>query len=176
MAGKTAMFSFDKKEIVKSGKFLLALIAVFLLLSFVFWLLGELWVELFTAHVAATVLGALGVEPVVSVLDGNVLIGIGETIFQISYLCTGLFELIILVSAIAASFGISLRKRGVGILGAVIFGFVFNQMRIVVSVLLAINTNIRTAELAHDVFFRLTLFIVIAGYYAAWFWFATKKR
>lgn len=100
----------------------------------------------------------------------------GKTIV-ISWLCTGALEIIILVSAILASFGVGWRKKAVGVIGAVVLGVVFNLLRIVVTVNIILSQNVQTVELAHDLIFRLVLFVYIVALYVGWFYWAmnTKK-
>jgi len=93
----------------------------------------------------------------------------------ISWLCTGILEIIILASAILASFGISLRKRIYGTIGAIIAGFLFNLIRIIITLIIILTQDAQTFELAHDFLFRITLFVYITIFYVLWFYWAEKK-
>lgn len=94
----------------------------------------------------------------------------------ISWLCTGVLEIIVLVSAIIASFGVSWKKKLVGIAAAVILGIIFNLLRIVVTVNLILTQNVQTVELAHDALFRLVLFVYIVAVYVGWFYWAARQE
>ena len=93
----------------------------------------------------------------------------------ISYLCTGFLELIILVSAILASQGIEWKKRMKGVWFAAVGTQIFNLLRIWVTIFFILNSETATIDLVHNVLFRLTLFVVIAGFYFIWFGWATGK-
>jgi len=94
----------------------------------------------------------------------------------ISWLCTGVLEIIVLVAAILASFGISWRKKLCGIVIAVIAGVVFNIIRLVVTANLILSQNVATVELAHDLMFRIVLFFYILGVYVIWFYYSAKEE
>jgi exosortase/archaeosortase family protein len=93
----------------------------------------------------------------------------------ISWLCTGVLEILLLVSAILASFGISWTKKFWGITIAIISGALFNLLRLVITVNLVVSQNISVVELAHDVLFRVVLFVYIMVIYIAWFYWAMKE-
>ncbi|VVB76505.1 Uncharacterised protein [uncultured archaeon] len=94
----------------------------------------------------------------------------------ISWLCTGILEIIVLVSAMLASFGISLRKKLYGIVIAVIAGVIFNIIRLAVTANLILSQNVATVELAHDLMFRIILFFYILGVYVIWFYYSAKEE
>lgn len=98
----------------------------------------------------------------------------GKTIL-IAWLCTGLLEIIILISAIIASFGIKNREKLIGIVLAIIVGAVFNLFRIVFTIQIALTQNIGVIEFAHDILFKLVLFVYITVFYVAWFYWAKNK-
>ncbi|MDO8647870.1 MAG: exosortase/archaeosortase family protein [Candidatus Diapherotrites archaeon] len=169
---------FDRKEIAKTGKFLIAWILAFLLIYYgAVFAIGWQNIELFTAGSSAKVLQSFD-SAKVTVLENTdgVFLKVHGIQIQISDLCTGWLETALLASAILASLGIAWKKRIYGAIGALIFGFAFNQLRIFVTIMQLFGTNVQTAELTHDVFFRLSLLIVIAGFYFVWFRKATKAR
>jgi len=165
----------EKDEIYKTGKFLLGFVVIFLVLTFLFSLIPLVWLELITAQVSLVLLNLFGIYGSIEIQEPVLLI-LGDRTIQISYLCTGVLELIVLTAGIAASFGIKARKRLIGILIAIAFGFVFNQIRIVATILAIYAFSLPIVVLAHDLLFRIFLFIYIAGFYAAWFWWATKNK
>lgn len=160
-------------ESLKSIKFLTVFLAVFILLNAVIYFVP---METFEKPVAETLLAYLQFEgysgkileqtPVMIELDNG-------TKIQISYLCTGLLEMIVLISAIIASLGISWKKRVIGLIAGVGLTQAFNLMRIIITTDLIMKTDsIEIIEFVHNFLFRLTLFIVIVGIYAAWFYWA----
>jgi len=64
----------------------------------------------------------------------------------------------------------------VGVFGALVGVFAFNQLRVVASAMQLLNTNVEIADLTHNVLFRVFLFIVIAGMYWAWLDWALKEK
>jgi len=97
----------------------------------------------------------------------------GQTIF-ISWLCSGVLEIIILISAILASFGVSWKKKFIGIIIATIIGYVFNIIRIWVTLNIILTQNAQFFEIAHDTLFRIVLFVYIIVVYVLWFNWSTN--
>lgn len=98
------------------------------------------------------------------------------TIIIISWLCTGLLEIIILASTILATFGVKLKEKIEGIIVAIIVGFIFNLIRIMITISIILTQNAQTFELAHDLLFRATLFLYIVIFYVIWFSWSIKKN
>jgi len=98
----------------------------------------------------------------------------GKTIF-IAWLCTGLLEIIILVSAILASFGIKRKEKIVGIILAIIVGVIFNILRILITIHIVLTQNLQIVEFAHDILFKVILFVYITVFYVIWFYWAARK-
>ena len=175
----TRAFSFDglfsKKESLKTGKFLLGFGVCFLVLSALLFFAPLSWFEYFFAAVSFFVLNLLGFggeivfgEPVLLRLSA-----LPQPI-AISYLCTGLLEAVIVASAVASSFGISAKKRALGVLAGIFAITIFNTARIVASILVIIFAGIDAAVFSHDLLFRVFLFAAVGGYYFAWFKWAVK--
>jgi len=167
----------DREEISKSGKFLLGLAIIFLALNLLFSLIPLEWVEFVFAFLTSLILSIFGVqnelvygEPVLLLLH-NFPIPI-----SISYLCTGLLELSIVIAAVAASFGIDQQKRFIGIIAGIATIFAFNLARIVLSIGIILLFGLEIGELSHELLFRIFLFLVIAGFYWVWFNWATKGK
>ena len=114
-------------------------------------------------------------EQLASCEIGKNCINNGKTII-ISWLCTGALEIIILIGAIIASFGVSWKKKAIGIAAAIILGVIFNLLRIIITINLILSQNLQTVELAHDLLFRLILFVYIVAVYVGWFYFSTPKK
>ena len=164
----------DKAEISKTGRFIGLFVLVYLFLSVLFFSIGaEQATKGFLANsVAGFFNGEVSFEeqnPVVS-LQGNTRIEIGE-------LCTGLTELLIIVSAVLASIGISLKKRVLGAVAAAALVLVLNIFRIFATIFLILgSSDLMVVELAHNILFRIFLFISIAAIYIAWFYWAVKSE
>jgi exosortase/archaeosortase family protein len=93
----------------------------------------------------------------------------------ISWLCTGALEIIILISAMLASFGIKFKKKLVGIGAAIFGGLIFNFIRIWITLNIIMSQNAEVFELSHDILFRLTLLLYIIILYVVWFNWAEGK-
>ena len=87
----------------------------------------------------------------------------------ISFLCSGILEFCLLISAILSSVGVSLNKRIVGALLCNSNHIFFNLTRIVVTSLIIINSNLSFANFVHGFLFRLFLIIIVIGTYYVWF-------
>ncbi len=160
----------NKNDAVKGGKFLLELVLAYVIISLFFLFIP---LELIELIIAKTVMIFTGGK---IVFQEPVLILFENFSVQISYLCTGLMEFILLASAIIATAGIKKEKKVLGIVGAGIATFVFNVIRIVITISLIENTSIEIIELTHDVLFRISLFVLIAGYYFIWYYFSVKRQ
>ncbi|PJA18548.1 MAG: hypothetical protein COX63_02140, partial [Candidatus Diapherotrites archaeon CG_4_10_14_0_2_um_filter_31_5] len=128
------------------------------------------WIELLLAKIVVVFTGGeIVVQQPVMILAENFSV-------QISYLCTGLMEFIVLVAAIIATTGIKKEKKLIGIIRAGIAVFLFNAGRIIITISLIEKTDLQTIELAHDLLFRISLFVLIAGYYFVWYYSAVKGK
>ncbi|MCX6802713.1 MAG: exosortase/archaeosortase family protein [Candidatus Diapherotrites archaeon] len=165
-----------KEEARKSAYFLfLAFFSIFSL--FVLSSLVPLeWSERF---VASTVLYGLNTQglhgSIVPVETGDavaILLDGGPSI-QISYLCTGLLETILLAGVILASAGIPIYKRIIGVAAGAIVSAALNFARIFATIYFIYNSGIETVEFIHNFFFRAFLFISVFCFYALWFRWAT---
>ena len=159
-----------RKELVKNLKFLAFWACLFILIYYGT-VLAFGWgsIEGFTAQSSQKILSAMGQKASLELAGEFPILGIAGKEIAISELCTGWLETAVLISAVLASIGIAWRKRIYGAIGALAFGFAFNQLRIVVSTMQLLSTDLQTAELTHDIFFRLSLLVVIAGFYYWWF-------
>lgn len=174
-----AMFSgFGKEDAVRTGRFLAVFILVYIILSVsirtVFSVQG---IELWVAGNVLAFLQMLGHPGTVSLGETALIqLGTGQAI-EISELCTGLTETLIVVGAIIASVGIGWRKRLFGAVAAGLAVIVLNYARIVFTVLLILGTgNTAAIDFAHNILFRAFLFVSIAGIYIAWFYWAASSE
>jgi exosortase/archaeosortase family protein len=98
-------------------------------------------------------------------------------VIEISDLCTGLTEMLVIVGAIIASIGISWRKRLIGAAAAAIIVVLLNLARIVFTALLIIGTSdLAIIDFVHNILFRVFLFVSIAGIYIVWFYWAASAE
>jgi exosortase/archaeosortase family protein len=158
-----------EEKVIKGGKFLLILIFSYAILSFLVGLIPLQLIEFFIAKAVVVFTGGkiLLQEPVLILFNGFSV--------QISYLCTGIMEFILLTSALIATEKIENKKKLIGIVGAAITTFFFNVSRIVITISL-IEKSFESIELAHDLLFRISLFVLIAGYYFLWYYFSVKSE
>lgn len=164
----------SREDMAKGGRFLVILVIVYAVLFFGVNLLVPLEsIELVVAKGVSFLLGVLGIRSEI-IIGEPVKILLPASTVQISYLCTGLMELFVLVAAVVATAGIEWKKKLIGVIGAGITTFVFNLFRITITILILSSLSAETAELTHDLLFRISLFIVIVGYYFAWYYFSTK--
>lgn len=169
-------FSIERGDAVKAGKFILFTAVVFAVLSILFSFIPIEIFENFFAYLSLFFLNILGIggkivqgEPVLILLHNY------DFPIAITYLCTGLLEMLILASVIIASFGVGAKEKILGIIAALVAIVIFNTFRIVATVLMILNLDLQTAELSHNILFRIFLFLVIAGFYFVWFMWAVKR-
>lgn len=164
-------------QITSAGKFFLLLAIFFAVLLFLSAAVPENFFEKITAKTSNAVYGAIGTSGTIKQQDSETFIEIkdGPKIF-FSALCTGVLETILLVAAIAATFEISKKKRLLGIAVGIVSVFTFNILRIAITTLAILYAGIETAEFAHNILFRVFLFIAIAGLYAGWYKWATQNN
>jgi len=171
-------FSFSKQDAVKSGRFVLYFILVYLAASLLFDALFPLKaLELFIANNVLSFLQSAGYAGTVSIAGAAVISLQAGPSIEISELCTGRMELLIITSAIIASTGIGWRKRLFGVVAAGLATVAFNYVRIIVTIMLILGTgDLAVIDFAHNVLFRAFLFVTIAGLYVAWFYWAVSRE
>ena len=164
------------REAKLSAIFLIYFIISFALFNLVFLLLN---LDYYTGFYIAGIMKALlGGEVKTATVENKELaalqIGPSEIVF--SSLCTGLLELSVLVSAIIASRGIKIKKRIIGVAFATLTVFVFNIMRIYITISFILSQNLNEAEILHNILFKSFLFVVIVGFYFLWFKWSTESE
>ena len=93
---------------------------------------------------------------------------VNEKLIEISPLCSGFVEMVLLIGAIAATRNVSWKKRALGIIAGVLALYVLNLFRIVITILQLVHTNLAFAEFTHDILFRVGLILGFAIIYGAW--------
>lgn len=99
-----------------------------------------------------------------------------NNLIEITPLCAGLLEIILLAAAILATRGVSVRKKIKGIIVGGIVLYAFNVLRIIFTVQQIVHTPLSFAELTHDVLFRLILLAGFAAAYYMWLKWATRAN
>lgn len=169
-------FSAEHRKIADAGKFVLFLLGFIFLFTVLLGWISSIQIEQMIAYVSSGVLNLLGIANHTGVgTDVFIQIEKGPLII-INELCTGILETVVLAAAILASFEVSWKKKAIGALAAIIAIFVFNQLRIIASILLILNAPIDVAVLSHEVLFRLFLFVAIAGFFWAWMVWSKQKH
>jgi exosortase/archaeosortase family protein len=171
----------EKEEEIKSSQkkqftfFMLGFILSYLILTGITYLIPEIFFDLLTGLGAKSLLQLQGLEVMEFIGENYQMLIAGKTII-ISWLCSGVLEIIILISAMLASFGISWKKKFIGIIFAVLVGYVFNLLRVWTTINIILTQNVQTIEFAHDFLFRAVLFVYIIVFYVAWFHFSVRKE
>lgn len=170
---------FKKTARIEARKSLHFLFLAFFSLFILFMLSSLVPLEFTELFVAKTVLFGLNAAGIQGEIIQGEPVGIklndGPSI-EISYLCTGLLEMILLAGVIIASVGIPINKRIIGIAVGMPATVAVNFGRIFATIYFIYNSSIETVEFIHNVFFRVTLFITIFCFYALWFKWATRKK
>lgn len=91
-----------------------------------------------------------------------------DKLIEISALCSGLMEMILLVAAIAATRNASMRKKIIGIIVGVLLLFAWNIARMLITIQQLLHTSLEFAEFTHGVLFRVMLVLGFALIYMLW--------
>ncbi len=166
---------FGKDDFKKAGIFLLICIVSYSLLTIASRIFPMEFYENIVAQSVLFILNILGIKGSIALQEPVLITLASGAKIEISFLCTGLMELFVIISAITASQGISLKKRAAGIAAALVIAPLFNLFRIIATILLILNTqSIGLIDFTHDILFRITLFAVIMGIYTVWFLWAVN--
>ncbi len=97
-------------------------------------------------------------------------------VIQISELCTGILETLVILGAILATIDVEWKKRWAGAIAAAVLVGALNLARIGITVgLIVSSSDLGLVDLAHNLFFRVFLFVSVFGIYLAWFLWATEQ-
>ncbi|PIN85357.1 MAG: hypothetical protein COV47_02590 [Candidatus Diapherotrites archaeon CG11_big_fil_rev_8_21_14_0_20_37_9] len=169
--------NFSDKDVVDAGRFIFITAVLFLLFNFFVSLIPLELFEFFYATASFEILKIFGHtgyvifgKPVLVYLDAFT-VPLGFT-----YLCTGILEMVLVWSAVLASHGIEIKKRIIGICTGTIALVAFNVFRIVASVQALYWFGLDAGNFSHDLFFRIFLFVTVAGFYYVWFRWATGTK
>ena len=144
------------------------ILTIALVVGILFFLLQpfEIHLQIAEAGFVQSALHALGTET--RPTENPIQFFAGEKLIEISPLCSGLLEMILLVAAIVATRDASVRKKIIGIILGVGVLFAWNLVRMLISIQQLLHTNLEFAELTHGVLFRVMLVIGFALIY--WIW------
>ncbi len=185
---KKSFFSDAKEYLIKQEKlivqdkkrqlffFVIGFLLFYLTFTFVAYLVPDYFYESATGLSLKSLLEVQGLSPSITSVDsGDFALALeGKTII-ISWLCAGVLELIILSCAILASFGVSWRKKFIGIAIAIPLGFLFNLARVWITTNIILTQEVAVIELAHDLLFKIMLFVYITIFYVLWFYWSTNE-
>lgn len=121
-----------------------------------------LQLRVFAAQSSTFLLNLFGVPARFYLEGGESFLRTDGLVAAIVELCSGRIELAVLLGVILASRDRSLRNRLAGAAGAFLFVFLLNPLRIALTVM-------NFSPLLHDVIFRVTILVLIVGYYALWY-------
>ncbi len=169
-------FSFERQDAVKTGRFVLYFLLAYLAASLAVEALFPIQaIELFVANNVLSFLQGAGYSGSVEAGETAIISLEAGPQIEISELCTGVMETLIIVSAIVASVGIAWKKRLFGAAAAGLTTIAFNYVRIIVTAMLILGTSdISLISFTHNVLFRTFLFLTIAVLYIAWFYWAVR--
>jgi exosortase/archaeosortase family protein len=158
------------REAIQEGLRFILIIILIAGILFLFLQPLEIHLQALEANILQSKLGALGTET--RATENPIQFFAGEKLIEISPLCSGLMEIILLIAAIIATRDASVRKKVIGIiLGAGVL-FVWNLVRMVVSIQQLLHTSIEFAEFTHGVLFRVMLVVGFALIY--WIWLRSR--
>ena len=155
---------------------MLGFVLVYLILTEIVYAFPKGFFENFVGEQVNFLLNLSGIKTIVT--NGQVFemfLPESEKTIIISWLCSGVLEIIILISTMIVTFGVRAREKIIGIISALILGHFFNLLRIMITIQIIITQNAQTFELAHDLLFRATLFLYIVIVYTLWFGWGIKK-
>ncbi len=158
------IFSKEKSEVwKKTSSFLLFFLAIYVFIYYIVVGNFETQIILITKEISKFLLSFFYI-----ITERGTFFLSGDLPISFSLLCTGAMEVSVLISAILASREINLKKRIIGAILAIPSVFVINQARIVLTVFSFSLFGLQGLDFAHNFFFRLSLFIIIVGYYTIW--------
>jgi len=134
----------------------------------------------FTAWSASSLLEFTGIENTVEVYNSTPFIvlsdvivggvhGVGDLWAAVTDLCVGDIELALLPAIILSTFDRSIRKRIVGVVSGILLIILINPIRIFIVIWSGSRFGWSIAEFMHSFTFRLTLILVILGFYYVWY-------
>ena len=151
-----------------ASKFILSIMAFYTFLWLIISNINLYFLKAETAKTANMLLNLFGVPSTLS-FGAEPLIIIGNITAQITNLCAGDLEIILLTAIIISTFDRTIRQRIIGILIGLFLILILNPIRIFIVLAVGYYSSWQWADFTHDVLFRLTLLITIVLYYYIWY-------
>ena len=168
-------FCADNDSIGKAIRFVLIFLLVFAFFYLVpYSVLPWHQMEFITANISVNVLNTIDSGYGIYDFEG-VWIQNGDFEALIIPLCTGYLEMVVLAGLIVASEDRTVRSRLIGIIGGFLVIFFINPFRVAWTISIIRSSSLDTAMFAHDVMFKLFLFVFLVGYYILWYIFLRNK-
>ena len=165
-------------ELKKGLLFIISILGLYTLFWHLIQFIGLGHLRSFTAWTASELLELSGVTntvitynsfPVITIAIESIR-GIEEVIGgAVTDLCVGDIELALLPAIILSTFDRSIRKRVVGVISGILLIIFINPLRIFVVMWTGANFGWGIAEFMHSFTFRLTLILIILGFYYIWY-------
>ncbi len=163
----------------KGALFLISILCLYTLFWFFIQFVGLGFLRSFTAWAASGLLEIAGISNSVEYIQDSIPVivltsaehtGILESIGgAVTDLCVGDIELALLPAIILSTFDRSIRKRLIGVVSGIILIVIVNPLRIFFVMWTGANFGWGFAELMHSFTFRLTLILIILGFYYIWY-------
>ncbi len=126
----------------------------------------EIHLQTFEAHLVQKILNAIGTST--RATENPTQFFAENYLVEVSPLCSGLLELILLIAAVVATPDATWKKKIKGIILGGGLLFVFNLLRMTISIQQLIHTSLEFAEFTHGVLFRAVLILGFALIYGVW--------
>ena len=165
----------EKDAVEKAVRFILIFSLVFSFFYLVpYSVLPWHQMEFVTANISVNVLNTIDSRYEIYDFDG---VWIQNEAFEalIIPLCTGYLEIVVLAGLIVASEDRTLRSRIFGMIGGFLAIFFINPFRVAWTIGIIRSSSLDTAMFAHDVMFKVFLFVFLVGYYVLWYIFLRNK-
>jgi len=168
---RSSLFSANMNAHVKTGlKFLIGIGAFYTLFWIIISSLALYFLKSFIAGTSNWLLQILGVPAQLffgAGMDPSIIVGLVTA--QITNLCAGDFEIILLFAIILATWDRTWRKRFWGCVFGFITIMILNPLRVFTVLAVGHYSSWVWADFTHDILFRLMLLIVIVVYYFIWY-------
>jgi exosortase/archaeosortase family protein len=167
---KLAKSIFSSAELKKGLHFLIGIGCFYTLFYIIISSIDLYVLKAFSASAAHALLGVFGV-PAQLILQGlaEPTILVGNVIAQINNLCAGDIEIALLFAIVLETWDRTWRQRIWGCIFGFLLIMIINPLRIAIVLAAGHYASWSTADLAHDLLFRVSLIIIIVLYYYVWY-------
>lgn len=122
-----------------------------------------------TAVLSSWVLALLGIGSQAVMGSPPLLLGVFSMPVGIVPLCVGDIEIAVLLGGIAATEDRTTTERAWGMLAGILFVLLINPFRIGLTLAAGVWWGVQAMEFFHSLLFRITLLVVIVGFYTVWY-------